>query len=207
MRTRRALQIIGFGTLAALLLNVGGLWRYPGGPLIAGRTNGDAGPLWIQVIPSDRGSGGWSIPLETGIEAGDPIWDAQFAIRNRGPWPVTIERITPLWTTGTAELDGEYLARMDVVTRGMAGGTDPTLMLGGASVDEALVRLPAVVEPGTEKDPLVIIVFHATQAGLTAFQGIRVDYAVGVFKFTMVEPVGGQVCIGPLDATMTCWPE
>lgn len=203
--------MIGMGSLrvrilvviiAAVLLNVVGMLRYPGGPLRPGVSND---PLWLDLTPpGDHWSVGtqaseWSAVGKTIYIGGDPL-------TNPWPWAATVEAITPLDVTGGLVIDQILIGAPGSVSAGVIGVGFESVLPNGSLISDLYHGLPATIDHETKLDDAlpILLVVHGDQSGQAGFTGLAIDYRVGPFTFRVVQPMGLALCLAPLPAGQEC---
>lgn len=203
--------MIGMGSLrvrilvvviAAVLLNVVAMVRYPGGPL---RPSVRDDPLWLDLTPSgDR----WSVGTQASDQSavGKPIFIGGEPLTNPWPWPATVEAITPLDVTGGLVIDRILLGGPGSVAAGVIGVWFEPVLPDGGLIDDLYRPLPASIVSGTRLDDAapILLVVHGDQPGTAGFTGLAIDYRVGPFTFRVVQHMSLNRCLGPLPAGQAC---
>lgn len=203
--------MIGMGSLrvrivvvivAALLLNVVGMLRYPGGPL---RPRVSDDPLWLDLTAAgNHFTVGTQASEQSAV--GKTIYVGGDPLTNPWLWPATVEAITPLDVTGGLVIDEILIGNPGSVSAGViAVWYDPVLPNGGA-ISDLYHALPATIDNETKLDDAVpiLLVVHGDQPGQAGFANLAIDYRVGPFTFRVVQHMGLALCIGPLPAGQAC---
>lgn len=203
--------MIGMGSLrvrilvviiAAVLLNVVGMLRYPGGPLRASVIDD---PLWLDLTPAADGWGVESRAPDWPI-VGNTIYVSAQSLTNPWPWAATVESVTPLNLTGGLVVDRILIGAPGSGSAGLIGiGPEPVLP-ARHTMEELYSGVPATVSSGITTDLAmpILLVLHGGHPGPTQFDGLAIDYRVGPFTFRVVEHMRMAVCIWPPGAGEGC---
>jgi hypothetical protein len=208
VKTPRSRQIVlGLAAFvaAAVVLNVVGLLRYPGGPL---RDPSDDGPLLLDIRPADQGSNtvGNSLPSDWAI-AGRSYDYGVLTIHNPTPFTATVEAVTPLDPTAGLTLVAVYIRRTGVASMATFALSPSGQYLDPATLNRDFVLLPAAVEPSGdthEQDAEVVVVVRADRAGAFGFSGLALNYRIGPFTFHAIQHLALVGCLGPLPGGVIC---
>jgi hypothetical protein len=197
---KKIMLAIGIAVSIALILNVAGVLRYPGGPLREGNADGI---LWLDVRPADQGSSSSGNTAEADwAQTGIDLVESEVRLGN--PWPLaaTIEAITPVTPTPGFET-------LDVRVSRPGAGNDDLWGMGlitpdqRAIVDADYVELPVTIAPA-EEGRRIAIVFRGTRAGPTGFEALAVDYRVGPIAFRVIQHIALHACLGANPVERTC---
>lgn len=203
--------MIGMGSLpvrlavvivAAILLNVVGMFRYPGGPLRASVIDD---PLWLDLTPPGEGwristqASDWSAVGKTIYIGGDPL-------TNRWPWAATVEAITPLDVSGALVIDRILVGTPGSAAAGVIGIGSTSVLPNGGSISDFYQSLPGTVDEETNLDDAIpfMLLVHGDRPGPAGFNGLAIDYRVGPFTFRVVQHMRLDLCLGPLPAGEAC---
>lgn len=199
---KRVVMVGAAGIAALLVLNVAGISRFPGGPL---REWKDGGVLWLDVWPSDWGSRDFNAPEAEWARANAHYEYTSSLPTNDWPWPVEVERITPVTTSGDLAVAETRLVRPDRSEVGPLYAVGPLTPGQQAIIDADFAPLPGSARTGVTGTPFAIT-FHETRPGPAGWEALAVDYRVGPFSFRVVQHTALRLCVGTTVAERTCMP-
>lgn len=201
INARRLAAVLVVAFVAALVLNVGGLLRYPGGPL---REPSADGLFWLDTRPSDQGTSSVGAGSSAGLTAGELIYTG-ISLRNTWSYPAAIESISLVDATPGLRLVDVRLARP-----GTRGGFAGLLAGSGPAIDDLRLvtdyqPLPATLEGNNPiNDGLVSLVVTADQPGDYSYQAVAINYRIGPFSFSVIHHQALAVCLGPFVPGTVC---
>ncbi len=186
---------------AALVLNVAGLARFPGGPL---REWKDGGVLWLDMWPSDWGnnSGGNTPEADWAVPGTDLVYASDLS-PNDWPWPVEVERITPVDASGNLVIAPPLLLRPGGPRASDLSGLGPLTADQQALIDADLAPLPGTIQPGGDGWQIALT-FQGPHQGPAGWEMLAVDYRVGPFSFRVIHHSAVHLCLGTTAAERTC---
>ena len=196
---RRIAVVIAAAVVLVLALNVVGLARYPGGPL---REKGSDGPLWLDTWPADWGNS--STGNGSGADWATTDTDLVFSIvwiANQGPWPVTVEGITPAGVSGDLVVTDVRVRDADA-SAGDLWAFGPLDDAGRAILDSQYQALPVTLPAGSERQ--VALVVRGATPGPAGFEALDVAYRMGPLTFRAVQHLGLEGCLGATVAERDC---
>lgn len=203
-RVRRGVLVAAGIAVVLVALNVAGYVRYPGGPL---RDSIDSGPLWLDLGPGIQGSDSYGNTPADWAHAGAMLFFDGLVLHNGGPWPATVEAVTPVDPSDGLAVQAVYVARPTTMVSSQMGWGPAPLLPEGLTLDQAYASPPVVVEPSGRSpahDVGVLLVISGSHAGPAGFSALAVDYRVGPFAFRAIQHVALVACLGPLPAGVTC---
>ena len=199
-RRRVGLGLAAF-VVVAVVLNVAGVLRYPGGPL---REPSADAVLWLDIRPPDQGSNRVGLSARSEVGPGVPIYTS-IDLGNESPWPATVEQIRLLGLTPGLRLIDAKLA-----VPGRTGSSAGLVYGDGAELDELQLDtgyrpIPAdLAAHNAIGEGTVSIVVTADNPGEYEFQAVAVDYRIGPFAFTVVHHQAFGGCFVPMPEGTSC---
>ncbi len=199
---KRVLSAVALAVMAAALaLNVAGVARFPGGPLREWR---DGGLLWLDMWPSDWGNnpGGNGPEADWAVPGADLVYSSVLR-PDDWPWPVEVERITPV------DPSGGLVVSQALLLRPGAGRVSRLWVFGPLTADQQallaadLAPLPGPVPPGGDGQQIALTL-QSPQQGPAGWETLAVDYHVGPFSFRAIHHSALHLCLGTTAAERTC---
>jgi hypothetical protein len=197
---------VAFVLVVAVIGNMAGFLRYPGGPLVA--QNADW-PFWLDHRASDQGNNKVGYSPSANVATGVPTYIGLDA-RNRWPWAATLERVRLVNGTPGLRLLDARLVRPGATPLGavgiVSGSGELAEELGLLTMYESLPR--TVSGNNGIQDGRMWIEVVADQPGEQSFDSVLLDYRVGPFSFTVDLYQAFAACIDPMPVGTVCsWDE
>ena len=160
----------------------------------------DTGPLWLDLGPGIQGSDSYGNTPADWARMGAMLFFDGLVLHNGGPWPATVEAVTPVDPSDGLAVQAVCVARPTTVVSSQMGWGPAPLLPEGLTLDQAYASPPAVVELSGRSpahDVGVLLDVSGSHAGPAGFSALAVDCRVGPFAFRAIEhvawsPVSGR---------------